>query len=54
MGTVVSYRNGGVPTGVTLYGDTINEFACKLSAGTLFGLTEKFFVEGSKNVLASK
>jgi|TARA_B110000259_G_C13922265_1_gene365317 hypothetical protein len=54
MGTVVSYRNGGVPTGVTLYGDTINEFACNLSAGTFFGSTEKFSVEGSKNVLASK
>ena len=39
MGTTVVYNNG-IPTGTTLDGNTINQFAYKLSAGTLVSLTE--------------
>ena len=39
MGRAVQYRFG-VPDGVTMGGNTINQFAYKLSAGTLVSLTE--------------
>ena len=39
MGTTAQHDNG-VPDGVTIGGNTINQFAYKLSAGTLFSLTE--------------
>jgi opacity protein-like surface antigen len=39
MGTDVFHLNG-VPNGLTVNGDTINQFAYKLSAGTLVSLTE--------------
>ena len=39
MGTTEIYFNG-LPSGVTIDGNTINQFAYKLSAGTLVSLTE--------------
>ena len=39
MGTTVEYNNG-IPNGETFSGNTINQFAYKLSAGTLVSLTE--------------
>jgi opacity protein-like surface antigen len=39
MGTTVEHKNA-IPDGVTLDGNTINQFAYKLSAGTLVSLTE--------------
>ena len=39
MGTTVEHVNG-IPNGVTLDDNTINQFAYKLSAGTLVSLTE--------------
>jgi opacity protein-like surface antigen len=39
MGTTVQHRDN-LPDGVTLDGNTINQFAYKLSAGTLVSLTE--------------
>ena len=39
MGTTVQHNNG-IPDGVTIGGNTINQFAYKLSAGTLVSLTE--------------
>jgi len=39
MGTIVRHNNG-IPNSVTVDGDTINQFAYKLSAGTLVSLTE--------------
>ena len=39
MGTDVGHTNG-IPNGATTDGDTINQFAYKLSAGTLVSLTE--------------
>ena len=39
MGTNVQHMNG-IPDGITIGGNTINQFAYKLSAGTLISLTE--------------
>ncbi|MDC0114889.1 outer membrane beta-barrel protein [Methylophilaceae bacterium] len=39
MGTTVQHNNG-IPTGITSDGNTINQFAYKLSAGTLVSITE--------------
>ena len=39
MGTDVEHFNG-IPDGFTFSGNTINQFAYKLSAGTLVSLTE--------------
>ena len=39
MGTTVEHNNG-IPDGATYDGNTINQFAYKLSAGTLVSLTE--------------
>ena len=44
MGTIVRHNNG-IPNGVTVDGDTINQFAYKLSAGTLFSLTEQLSLD---------
>ena len=35
----------GIPTGTTLDGNTINQFAYKLSAGTLVSLTEQLSLD---------
>ena len=35
----------GVPNGVTIDGNTINQFAYKLSAGTLVSLTEQLSLD---------
>ena len=43
MGTIVQYQ--GAPDGITLDGNTINEFAYKLSAGTLVSLTEQLSLD---------
>ncbi len=43
MGTIVQYQ--GAPDGITLGGNTINEFAYKLSAGTLVSLTEQLSLD---------
>ena len=40
MGTDVLHLNG-VPNGLTINGDTINQFAYKLAAGTLISLTQQ-------------
>jgi opacity protein-like surface antigen len=39
MGTDVFHTNG-VPNGLTQNGDTINQFAYKLAAGTLISITD--------------
>jgi opacity protein-like surface antigen len=44
MGTTVQDING-IPTGTTLDGNTINQFAYKLSAGTLVSLTEQLSLD---------
>ena len=44
MGTTVEHNNG-IPNGVTLVGNTINQFAYKLSAGTLVSLTEQLSLD---------
>ena len=44
MGTTVIHNNG-IPNGFTTDGNTINEFAYKLSAGTLFSLTEQLSLD---------
>jgi len=44
MGTDVVHSNG-IPTGVTIDGNTINQFAYKLSAGTLVSLTKQLSLD---------
>ena len=44
MGTTVIHNNG-IPNGVTVDGNTINQFAYKLSAGTLVSLTEQLSLD---------
>ena len=44
MGTTVQHING-IPDGNTFSGDTINQFAYKLSAGTLVSLTEQLSLD---------
>ena len=44
MGTTV-FRNNGIPSGSIIDGDTINQFAYKLSAGTLVSLTEQLSLD---------
>ena len=44
MGTVVENANG-IPFGDTFGSKTINQFAYKLSAGTLFSLTEQLSLD---------
>ena len=44
MGTTVEYDNG-IPNGGTVDGNTINQFAYKLSAGTLVSLTEQLSLD---------
>jgi len=44
MGTIVQYVNG-IPDGTTIYGTTINQFAYKLSAGTLVSITEQLSLD---------
>ena len=44
MGTTVEHING-IPDGVTLDGNTINQFAYKLSAGTLVSITEQLSLD---------
>ena len=44
MGTTVEHVNG-IPNGVTLDDNTINQFAYKLSAGTLVSLTEQLSLD---------
>ena len=44
MGTDVFHVNG-VPNGLTINGDTINQFAYKLSAGTLVSLTQQLSLD---------
>jgi opacity protein-like surface antigen len=44
MGTIIQDING-IPTGMTLDGNTINQFAYKLSAGTLVSLTEQLSLD---------
>ena len=44
MGTTVIHNNG-IPNGFTTDGNTINEFAYKLSAGTLVSLTEQLSLD---------
>ena len=44
MGTLMSHING-IPNGATIDGNTINQFAYKLSAGTLVSLTEQLSLD---------
>ena len=44
IGTTVEHTNG-IPTGVTVDSNTINQFAYKLSAGTLVSLTEQLSLD---------
>jgi len=44
MGTNVVHNNG-IPNGGTIDGNTINQFAYKLSAGTLVSLTEQLSLD---------
>jgi len=44
MGTAVNHTNG-IPDPLTLDGDTVNQFAYKLSAGTLVSLTEQLSLD---------
>ena len=44
MGTTV-FRSNGIPSGSTIDGDTINQFAYKLSAGTLVSITEQLSLD---------
>ena len=45
MGTQVIYNNDGLANGRTFNGNTINQFAYKLSAGTLVSLTEQLSLD---------
>jgi opacity protein-like surface antigen len=38
-------HNNGLPTGTTIDGNTINQFAYKLSAGTLVSITEQLSLD---------
>ena len=44
MGTTVVHNNG-IPNGEAFSGNTINQFAYKLSAGTLVSLTEQLSLD---------
>ena len=44
MGTIVEHEDGP-PNGMTTDGDTINQFAYKLSAGTLVSITEQLSLD---------
>jgi len=44
MGTIVQHANG-IPDSVTIGGNTINQFAYKLSAGTLVSITEQLSLD---------
>ena len=44
MGTTV-FRSNGIPSGTAIDGDTINQFAYKLSAGTLVSITEQLSLD---------
>jgi len=44
MGTIMQHING-IPSGTTLDGNTINQFAYKLSAGTLVSLTKQLSLD---------
>ena len=44
IGTIVEHEDGP-PNGMTTDGDTINQFAYKLSAGTLVSLTEQLSLD---------
>ena len=44
MGTIVQHANG-LANGTTFNGNTINQFAYKLSAGTLVSLTEQLSLD---------
>ena len=44
MGTIMEHTRG-LPNGVTIGGNTINQFAYKLSAGTLVSLTEQLSLD---------
>ena len=44
MGTIVRHGNG-IPNSVSINGNTINQFAYKLSAGTLVSLTEQLSLD---------
>jgi opacity protein-like surface antigen len=44
MKTTVEHNNG-IPDGTTVDGNTINQFAYKLSAGTLVSLTEQLSLD---------
>ena len=44
MGTTV-FRSNGIPSGTTIDGDTINQFAYKLSAGTLVSINEQLSLD---------
>ena len=44
MGTDVQHLNG-IPDGITIGGNTINQFAYKVSAGTLVSLTEQLSLD---------
>jgi opacity protein-like surface antigen len=44
MGTDVTHNNG-IPNGTTVDGNTINQFAYKLSAGTLVSLTDRLSLD---------
>ncbi len=44
MGTNVAHQNG-IPNGITVDGNTINQFAYKFSAGTLVSLTEQLSLD---------
>ena len=44
MGTDILHLNG-VPNGLTINGDTINQFAYKLAAGTLISLTQQLSLD---------
>ena len=44
MGTNVQHMNG-IPDGITIGGNTINQFAYKVSAGTLVSITEQLSLD---------
>ena len=50
MGTDVFHVNG-VPNGLTTNGDTINQFAYKLAAGTLISLTQQLSLDVNTSML---
>ena len=45
MGTTIEVRATGIPNGSTYDGNTINQFAYKLSAGTLVSITEQLSLD---------